>query len=135
VEAGDTLADSTHLNSPTVSKNASKYKAIQVWFKKAHTGHNLHLNTSRKHLKVSNASRRELEKGNDCGSNNLLYKSVQYHRSPWFLTREHLLLYKNLWPKRKPNLNGKWTSSCWNSRLCCISEGNSSGDTILSGCL
>ena len=48
VEAGqDTLADSkTHLNSPAVTKNASKNKATQAnspkmaaWFQKAHMGH------------------------------------------------------------------------------------------------
>ena len=43
----------THLNSPTITKNASKNKAIQAnspematWFQKVHMGHTLHLNTS-----------------------------------------------------------------------------------------
>ena len=42
-----------HLNSPTITKNASKYKAIQAnspkmaaWFQKADMGHTLHLNIS-----------------------------------------------------------------------------------------
>ena len=43
----------THLNSPTITKNASKNKAIKAnspkmaaWFQKVHMGPTLHLNTS-----------------------------------------------------------------------------------------